>query len=265
MLPSLESVQNPKIKRVVALLEKPKERRNSRLFVVEGVRELSMALSAGYALQEFYYLPQIVPHPHLHINLPHDFPCQPVSPAVYKKVAYREGTEGVVAVLSPKEFSFADLLLPSKPLVLAMEGVEKPGNIGAMFRTAEAAQVDVILVCNPQCDLYNPNLIRASLGAIFARQVVVCSSEEAVVWLQQKQIHIYVASLQEAKPYHLQDYTQSCAIVVGAEAQGLSKVWREGTSTPVKIPMKGRIDSLNVSVSAGIILFEAIRQRGVSC
>jgi len=263
MLPFIESVQNPKIKGVVALLEKPKERREKGLFVVEGIRELSLALEARYALQTLYYLPQIIPDPNHQFHLPKECSCHPVSPAVYKKMAYREGTEGVVAVMHQKEVTLADVVLPSKPLILVMEGVEKPGNIGAMLRTADAAPVDAVLVCNPQCDLYNPNLIRASLGAIFTSQVVACSSGEAVLWLQQNQIQIFAATLQEAQPYRLQHYTIGCAIVVGAEAQGLSSVWREAAYTAIKIPMRGRIDSLNVSVSAGILIFEAIRQRSI--
>ena len=262
MLPLLESVQNPKIKSVLTLMEKPNERRERRLFAVEGIRELTLALSSGYTPQSLYYLPQIIPNPHQHFHLPQNFLCQPVSPIVYSKIAYREGTEGVVAVLHQKKFTLSDVSLPQTPLILVMERVEKPGNIGAMLRTADAAQVDAVLVCNPQCDLYNPNLIRASLGAIFTQQVITCHSEEAVAWLQQKQIHIYAASLQESQPYHLQDYTKGCAIVVGAEAQGLSEVWRGNVSTSVKIPMRGKIDSMNVSVSVGILIFEAVRQRG---
>ena len=158
MLPILESAQNPKIKGVVALLEKPKERRDKQLFVVEGVREISMALTAGYSPQALYYLPQIAPNPQQLCNVPPDFICQPVSPAVYKKIAYRESTEGVVAVLHQKNFRLDNLALPSNPLILVLESVEKPGNIGAMLRTADAAQIDAVLVCDPLCDLTTPTL-----------------------------------------------------------------------------------------------------------
>jgi len=243
-------------------LERSKERRNSFLFVVEGVRECSMALSAGYVLEALYYLPQIVPYPHQQFKLPQTFPCRPVSPNVYKKIAYRESSEGVIAVMHQKNLNLSNLILPPNPLILVTEAVEKPGNIGAMLRTADAAQVDAVLVCDPLCDLYNPNLIRASLGAIFTRQVVACTSAEAVAWLRQNRIHIYAATLQESLPYHQQNYTTGCAIVVGSEAEGLSNVWREAAHTAIQIPMRGIIDSLNVSVSAAIIIFEALRQRG---
>jgi TrmH family RNA methyltransferase len=261
MVPSIESTQNHKIKEVAALLDKPKERRNTRLFVVEGVREISLALSAGYSLQALYYLPQIIPDPSQRLQLPPDFPCQPVSPSVYKKIAYRDSTEGIVAVLYQKNLSLHQLSIPDNPLILVMEGIEKPGNIGAMLRTADAASIDAVLVCDPQCDLYNPNLIRSSLGAIFTCPTITCTSVEAITLLQQQSIRIFAATLQESLPYHTQDYRSGSAIVVGSEAIGLSTLWREAASTCVHIPMLGATDSLNVSVSAAIIIFEAIRQR----
>ena len=261
MLPLLESVHNPKIKGVLNLLEKPKERRDSALFVVEGARELSMALAAGYLTQALYYLPQILPHPHQQFKLPPELTCQPVAPNVYKKIAYRESTEGVIAVMFRKELGLSTLKLPHRPLVLVIEAVEKPGNIGAMLRTADAAQVDAVLVCDPQCDLYNPNLIRASLGAVFGLPVVACSSAEAVAWLQQQDIHIYAATLQDSLSCYGQDYRQGCAFILGSEASGLSPLWQESARACIRIPMRGSMDSLNVSVSAAILLFEAVRQR----
>ncbi|MCL2726913.1 MAG: RNA methyltransferase [Bacteroidales bacterium] len=261
MLPLLESVHNPKIKGVLALLEKPKERRNSALFAVEGARELSMALAADYAPQALYYLPHIVSNPHQQFALPPEFLCQPVAPNVYKKMAYRESTEGVIAVMHRKERSLSALNLPPRPLVLVIEAIEKPGNIGAMLRTADAAQVDAVLVCDPLCDLYNPNLIRASLGALFTRQVAACCSTEAVAWLQQQGIDIYAATLQNAVSYHSQDYRLGCAIAVGSEAHGLSSIWKEAARACIQIPMRGSLDSLNVSVSAAVLVFEAVRQR----
>jgi len=261
ILPIIESVQNPKIKGIVTLLEKSKERQQTQLFVVEGLREISLALASGYIPQTLYYLPQIIPTPHARFNLPQDLFCQPVSPAVYKKIAYRESTEGAVAIMRQKNLPLSNLKLPPHPLILVMEAIEKPGNIGAMLRTADAAPVDAVLICDPQCDLYNPNLIRASLGALFTKQVVTCASVEAMAWLLRHQISIYTATLQDSAPYHTHDYRSGCAIVVGSEAQGLSPVWRNPACTPIHIPMSGAIDSLNVSVSAAILIFEAIRQK----
>jgi TrmH family RNA methyltransferase len=257
----IESVQNRKIKEVVELLDKPKRGRDAQVFAVEGVREVSRALDAGYIPHSLFYLPHLHPDPVKEFRLPQELPWDPVASAVDHKMAYREGTEGVVAVMHRKNLGLANLSLLSNPLVLVIEAVEKPGNIGAMLRTADAAQVDAVLVCDPPCDLYNPNLIRASLGALFTRQVAVCSAADAVDWLRQNRLTIYVATLQDAVPYYRQDYTRSCAIVVGSEAQGLSSVWRNASCTAVHIPMRGAVDSLNVSVSAAIIVFEALRQR----
>ena len=263
MLPLIESAQNPKIKGLTALLQKHRARRDSLLFAVEGVREVTMALCAGYIPQALYYLPQIISDPHQSFTLPQELQCQPVSLSVYQKIAYRESTEGVVAVLHQQKRELTHIHLSSNPLILVTEAVEKPGNIGAILRTADAARVDAVLVCDPHCDLYNPNLIRASIGALFTCKVITCTSKEAVAWLQQHQIRIYAATLQDSVPYHTQNYTFGSAIVVGSEANGLSPIWRDAAFESVQIPMFGAIDSLNVSVSTSIILFEALRQRMV--
>ena len=259
--PLLTSAQNPKIKSVLTLLEKPKERRDTSLFAVEGIREVSLALTSGYTPRALFYLPQALPDPHRNLPLPPQLPCYPVTPELYKKIAYRDTTEGVVAIMAQKSLRLHDLSLAPDPLILVAESVEKPGNIGAMLRTADAAQVDAVFICDPSCDLYNPNLIRASLGALFTQQVVACTTPEAIEWLQQHRIRIYTATLQDATPYHGHDYRSGCAIVVGSESRGLSPVWKSASHAAIKIPMRGAVDSLNVSVSAAILIFEAIRQR----
>jgi len=257
----IESPHNPKIKDLLALLEKPRDRRDTQLFVVEGVREVSMALNHQYILHSLFYLPHLHPNPAEQFGLSSEIPCHPVSPALYKKIAYRDDTEGLVAVMQQKKIDLSDLILPHNPLILVVEQAEKPGNVGAILRTADAAQVDAVLLCDLTCDLYNPNLIRASLGALFTRQVVACSSAEAVAWLQKRGIDIYAATLQDSVSYLSQDYTTGCAIIVGSEAYGLTPVWRNAARTSICIPMLGAIDSLNVSVSAAILMYEAVRQR----
>ena len=261
LFPLLESAQNPKIKQVLELTDKPKERRDARLFAVEGFREVSMALSAGFEPHTLFYLPRLHPQPEEEFSLPSGIPCYPVSPTVYSKIAYRDNTEGILAIMHQRQTDIAQLSLTGHPLILVAEAIEKPGNIGALLRTAEAAQIDAVLVCDPLCDLYNPNLIRASLGALFNLRVVACPSTEAVVWLQQQGIDIYAATLQDSIPYYQPDYKTGCAFVVGSEAQGLSPVWRKGAKACIHIPMGGAVDSLNVSVSAAILVFEAVRQR----
>ena len=189
------------------------------------------------------------------------YPVIEVSRAVYEKVAYREGTEGVIAEVFAKERGLADIRLSERPLVIVLEAVEKPGNLGAVLRSADAAGADAVLVCDPATDLYNPNLIRASIGSVFTRQVAVCTSEEAIAWLKSNGIRIYTAQLQDSSWYYETDMTSGTAIVMGTESTGLTDLWREAADAHIKIPMLGQLDSLNVSVSAAILLFEAVRQR----
>ncbi|MBO4434922.1 MAG: RNA methyltransferase [Bacteroidales bacterium] len=180
---------------------------------------------------------------------------------LYRKAAYREGTEGIIAEVEVKELSLNDLSLPENPLIVVLEAVEKPGNLGAILRSADAAGADAVIVCDPLTDLYNPNLIRASIGAIFTVPTVAASSEEVIPWLKAKGIRILTAQLQDSELYYHTDMTCGTAIVMGTESTGLSGKWREAADAHIRIPMLGRLDSLNVSVSAAILLFEAVRQR----
>ena len=180
---------------------------------------------------------------------------------LYRKVAYREGTEGIIAEVEYKSLKLDDLRLPEKPLVMVLESVEKPGNLGAVLRSADAAGADAVLICDPLTDLYNPNLIRASIGAVFTVPTVACTSEEAIAFLQAKDIQILTAQLQDSSLYYDVDMRRGTALVMGTEATGLTEQWRQAASAHIRIPMLGRLDSLNVSVSAAILLFEAVRQR----
>ena len=180
---------------------------------------------------------------------------------LYEKIAYRGGTEGLIAEVKAKELSLGDLKMPERPLVVVLEGVEKPGNLGAVLRSADAAGADAVLICDPLTDLYNPNLIRASIGAVFTVPVACCSSEEAIKWLKDNHIKIYTAQLQDSSWYYDTDMRGGTAIVIGTEAMGLTAVWREAADAHIRIPMLGELDSLNASVSAAILLFEAVRQR----
>ena len=184
-----------------------------------------------------------------------------VSTAVYEKIAYRGSTEGIVAVVREKRLSLNDLQLSRSPLLMVLERVEKPGNLGAILRSADAAKADAVVVCDPLTDLYNPNLIRSSIGAIFSVPTVACTSEECIEFLKQKQIQILTAQLQNSNLYYDQDMKRATAIVMGTEATGLTDQWRQAATAHIRIPMLGKMDSLNVSVSAAILLFEAVRQR----
>ena len=259
----ITSVQNARIKHVVALQQKSALRREEGLYVVEGQREIEHCIACGYEVVEIFSRSgewgvrnENTPAPIL------------VTPQVYEKMAYREGTEGLIAVARCKDHSLYSLLTPhssllekKNPLIVVLESVEKPGNLGAILRTAEAAGVDAVIVCDPLTDLYNPNLIRASIGGVFSVPTAVCSSKECIAFLKEHHIRILTAQLQDSYDYYDYDMRHATAIVMGTESTGLSQQWRDAADVHIRIPMLGRLDSLNVSVSAAILMYEAVRQR----
>lgn len=252
----ITSVQNARIKHVVALQQKSSLRREEGLFVVEGQRETEHCIACGYEVVEVYRGEwEEVRGERL------DIPVSTVSRQVYEKMAYRGSTEGIIAVVKCKEHRLEDLRLPKDPLVIVLESVEKPGNLGAILRTAEAANVDAVIVCDPLTDLYNPNLIRASIGGVFCVPTAVCSSKECIAFLKEHQIRILTAQLQDSYDYYDYDMGHATAIVMGTESTGLTDIWQEAADAHIRIPMLGRLDSLNVSVSAAILIYEAVRQR----
>lgn len=251
----ITSVQNARIKHVVALQQKSSLRREEGLFVVEGQREIEHCIACGYEIEELFVLNTISYTGHS--------PATLVSPQVYEKMAYRESTEGLIAVAKTKQHRLKDLSLKDNPLIVVLERVEKPGNLGAILRSAEAAGVDAVIVCDPLTDLYNPNLIRASIGGVFNVPVAVCTSEECIAFLKQRHITILTAQLQDSYEYYDYDMRPATAIVMGTESTGLTQQWREAADAHIRIPMLGRLDSLNVSVSAAILMYEAVRQRKV--
>ncbi len=252
----LTSASNPKVKKLLALRQKASERRESSLFVVEGRRELSRCLEAGYIPDTIFVCPEMAGE----LNLPDCRICE-VSRDLYAKLACREGTEGIIAEVKAQEHRLEDLRLGANPLIAVLESVEKPGNVGAVLRTCDAAGADALIICDPRADLYNPNLIRASLGAAFTVQTAVCGSSEAIDFLKKRKIRILTAQLQDSSPYYACDMTEATAIVMGTESTGLTRIWREAADAHIMIPMRGRLDSLNVSVSAAILLYESVRQR----
>ncbi len=251
----ITSPSNPKIKRLLALQQKSSARREAGLFVVEGQRELQHCIDAGFEIDSVFYCPELFSDT---VKAEKAFE---VNRLVYEKIAMREGTEGVIAEVRAKVRKLEDLELPEKPLIVVLERVEKPGNLGAVLRSADAAGADAVLICDPLTDLWNPNLIRASIGAVFTVPCVACSSAEAIAFLKARGIRILTAQLQDSSLYYDCDMTGGTAIVMGTEATGLTPVWREAADAHIRIPMLGRLDSLNVSVSAAILLFEAVRQR----
>lgn len=252
----ITSSANPKFKRLIALLQKSSERRESALFTVEGVREISHCIEAGYKPDCIFFCPDIVSEE----TLPQ---CRhfALSAGLYAKAAYREGTEGAIGVFQAIEHPLSSLHLKDNPLIAVLESVEKPGNLGAVLRTCDAAGADALIICDPRTDLYNPNLIRASIGAVFTVHTAVCTTAQAITFLKSKGIRILTAQLQDSSLYYDCPMTKGTAIVMGTEATGLSDKWRQAADAHIRIPMLGKLDSLNVSVSAAVLLYEAVRQR----
>ncbi len=260
---TITSTQNPKIRNVIAL-EKPRERRKQCLFVIEGVKEIGMALRAGYRIGNLFFCEDLITRQELEALGASDKLLIPVSREVFDKLAVRENSGGVVAVAEQKTHRLADITLGANPLVLVLESVEKPGNLGAILRTADAAGIDAVVICDPQTDLYNPNVIRSSIGCIFTVPVAASSSPETLEWLRTKKIGIYATYLKASQPYHQIDFKQPAAIVMGTESSGLSDTWVDASTSNIIIPMQGSIDSMNVSTAAAVVVFEAKRQRGFS-
>jgi len=257
----ITSSQNTFIKSLILLQEKAKARKQSGTFLIEGLREIELAIKGNYDIETILFVPeinnnlQISQFSNLQIDLIE------ISKEVYQKLAYRDTTEGILAVAKTKSLALSALQLPENPLIVVMEALEKPGNIGAVLRTCDAANVDAVIIANPKTDLYNPNIVRSSVGCLFTNQIAIGTTEEVIDYLIQNNINFYSATLQNSTSYHTQDYTTPTALVVGTEATGLSELWREKATQNIIIPMQGEIDSMNVSVAAAILIFEAKRQR----
>ena len=268
----ISSAQNPRIKHLLALQQKSALRREEGLFIVEGKRELEHCINAGMQVDSIYCLNQeevLSQFTSLNSQFSNfNFQLTKVTPNVYERIAYRGSTEGVIAVIhTPQPRTLESLLqqkgrgVNGKPLFVILESVEKPGNLGAVLRSADAAQATGVIVCDPLTDLYNPNLIRSSIGAIFTVPTVACTSEECIAFLKQHGIQILTAQLQDSHLYYDTPMIEPTAIVMGTESTGLTPIWRKAADAHIRIPMLGKLDSLNVSVSAAILLFEAVRQR----
>ncbi|GHS98210.1 rRNA methyltransferase [Bacteroidia bacterium] len=260
----ITSPQNNRIKNICKLSAKARERKEQGLFIIEGARELSLAVSGRYVFDSIYLCPGLfekTDYPEALQSISPEILYE-VSESVFQKIAYREGSDGILALTQQKSHTIQDLNLPDNPFVIVLEAVEKPGNLGAILRTADAAQVDAVIVCDPLTDIYNPNVIRSSVGCLFTVPVAVSTNEETLVFLKNKQIQTFAAELTAAQWYQDTDFTAPSAIIMGTEADGLTDFWLNNAAQRIKIPMRGVIDSLNVSVSTAVITFEAMRQRG---
>lgn len=258
----ITSAANEKVKYLIQLRDKSSVRRTDQRFVIEGFREIMRAISSGIKIIQVYWCSKFDRNNQIyHLNIPETVITE-ISEAVFAKLALRETSDGIIAVAEIPKFNLDDIILPESPLILVVEAVEKPGNLGAMMRTVDAAGVDLVIFCDSRADIYNPNTIRSSVGCIFSSQIAIATSKDAFDFLIKKRVKILAAALSEsAVPYTDADYRSASAIVVGTEATGLSAIWLTNATQKVIIPMRGVADSLNVSVSAAVILFEAVRQR----
>lgn len=275
MYKSITSFHNPLIKQIVLLQEKSRERRNTGLFIIEGLREISLALKGGYLLKTVLLCSEIISEEEilkLKKSAGEETEFIEIASEIYQKLAYRSSTEGVLAIAEVKDLNISKLVISASlndrilsgaegPLILIAEAPEKPGNIGAILRTADAANVDAVIIANPKTDMYNPNIIRSSVGCVFTNKIATGSTLEITSFLKTNNFDIYCAALQASIPYHTCDFKKNTAIVVGTEATGLSEEWLKNSTQNIIIPMQGEIDSMNVSVAAGILIFEAKRQR----
>lgn len=255
----ITSLHNPKIKNLVRL-RKAAKRKKQELFLIDGLREIERALKYDFVVEELFYCPEFDKEKKELKELK-DKTIYLTTPEVFKKIAYAENPNGWIAVARPKYNKIEDLKLNKSPLVIVLESVEKPGNLGAIIRTAYAANLDAVIINETQTDLYNPNVIKASSGHVFSSTVVIASKEESLNWLKKQKIKIFATNIKAAKSYNKINWKQSAAIVFGAEANGLSPFWLKEADQNIIIPMQKGIDSLNVSVSAGVIAYEARRQR----
>ena len=262
----ISSAQNSQIKKVKGLQEKTRKRSESSLFVIEGVKELVYALEAGYILDEIYLTDSkrsIETESVIGLIQNKDGQLYELSDALFKTLCYRS-TSDILGICFKKKHDLTELTLKENSLILIAESPEKPGNIGALARTVDAANIDALIIIDPKTDLYNPNVIRSSVGCLFSIPIAIATQNEVFNLMESKNIKLFSAALSEkSKSYIGENYTSSTAIAVGTEHKGLSDSWLRRSENHIVIQMQGVNDSLNVSVAAGVILFEAVRQRNL--
>ena len=253
----ITSPRNPRVKHLVRLRDDKKARRSDGLMLVEGYDEIQLALAAGYKPQTLLSSPELASRP---LTLP-DVENLTVSRPVFEKISYRENPDGWLAVFPIPQIKLDDVTLKGIPLVVVIESVEKPGNLGAILRTADAAGVDMLLVCDARVDAWNPNVVRASRGAVFSVPIIECDNARALEWLKGRKMRLLAASPAGEMEYFRANLREAVAIAVGTEDAGLSDFWLSNADEILKIPMAGKVNSLNVSVSTALILYETLRQR----
>ena len=265
--PILTSLANPRIKAALALRERRDRDRTGRT-VVDGAREVRRAIDAGAVVEEVFICEPLLGGDDARVALDRlrtsSTTIESVSETVFARLAFGDRAEGIVAVVRIPSLDLARLVLPAEPLVIVIEGVEKPGNVGAVLRSVDGAGADALVAADARTDLFNPNAIRASAGTIFGVPLAAAATTEVLPWLGEQGLRIVTARADAERVYTDADLTGPLAIALGAEAEGLSASWAGPGFEAVRLPMFGVADSLNISVSAAILLYEARRQRGPS-
>ena len=260
----ITSLQNQRVKDAAKLRDRRERRKQGRM-LIDGAREIRLAIEGRVELIEAFVCESLC-HSSESQRLLEQLVTLPVrqsrvTPAVFEKLAFGDRAEGVLAIAKTPKRTLNDLALPSTPLVAVLEGTEKPGNIGAVLRSADAAGVSAVIVADPRTDLFNPNTIRTSLGTVFTMPVCTAAAADARDWLLAERINIFAARVEAETLYAAVDFTRPAAIVLGGEAEGLSSTWNGPNVSPVRLPMRGHADSLNVSATAAVLFYEAVRQR----
>jgi TrmH family RNA methyltransferase len=256
----ITGLQNPRVKHIVKLRDDKKTRKQDGVVLVEGYNEIQLAIASGHRPQTLLSAPELVSR-HINGSFPESIT---VNRAVFEKISYRDNPDGWMAIFPIPHITLDELKLPKSPLIIVAESIEKPGNLGAMLRTADAASVDALLLCDQRVDLWNPNVVRASRGTVFSVPVVECDNASALEWLKCRRMRVLAATPSAEVAYSDMDMRNPVAIAVGTEDEGLTDFWMSNADVKVKIPMTGKVNSLNVSVSTALIVYEAVRQRGAS-
>ncbi len=253
----IKSSQNPKIKALIRLKER-RHRENKEQYLIEGKKEVANALKSKTPIEQVFICSKLFNNA---INLPPQLPITELSPIVFKKISYRQKPEGIIALAKVEEITLDQLNLPKRPLLLAIDSVEKPGNIGALLRTANATGIDAVFITGKGTDLYNPNVICSSIGSLFSQQTLQIDDNTLIPWLKARKISIIATSPQAKIPYWGTNYKDGVIIALGAENKGLSELWLKNAEVTVNIPMLGIVDSLNVATSGALLMYEALKQR----
>ena len=260
----ITSLQNQSIKRVVKLRDS-RTRRESGLIIVEGLRELTMAKNTGICFEELFFCPEFISdrNKNKYIKEISDkgTAVLEVTDKIFEKIAFGHRHEGMLGICRQPKRTLDNLEYKKDSLFVVVENIEKPGNLGAIVRTCDGAGIDGVIVCDRSTDIYNPNVIRSSIGTIFCVKVIQSSNQRALTFLKSRKCTIYTTSPYASTPYSQIQFKGACAIVLGSEKKGVSNFWIDNSDIKVAIPMSGQADSLNVSTTAAIVIFEAVRQR----